>query len=131
MQELINLLRAAGVTEAYLFGSRAKGAVDERSDWDIAVRFLEPLEGLEALSRVAQVELELQKHLNSPVDLVDLSMAHLTLLYECLWKGRCLFCPDELARVDQELEIRRRFEDYQDIQAFYSRALRERLGQVS
>lgn len=131
MERLIDYLKSEGVNEAYLFGSRARGAARPTSDWDIAVRFREPLSGLEALSRVARMSIELQKIMGVPVDLVDLSEAHLTLLYECIWKGRCLFCPDEAERVQRELEVRRRFEDYQDIQTFYSKAFRERLGRVS
>jgi predicted nucleotidyltransferase len=116
---------------AYLFGSRARGTSQPNSDWDIAVQFEQRLSGLPALSRVAQLEVELQSLLKAPVDIVDLSQAHLTLLYECIWKGRCLFCPNEEQRIQAELEVRRRFEDYCEIQAFYSRALRDRVEQVS
>lgn len=130
MQKITEYLKSKGVITAYLFGSRASGTLHDGSDWDIAVEFQEPKVGLEGLSRVAILEAELSKILEKPVDLIDLAQAHLTLLYECVWKGQCLFCPDDELRIQNELAVRRRFEDYQQIQAFYSSARRERLGQI-
>lgn len=131
MEQLSQYLKSQGVETAYLFGSRSRGTARSDSDWDLAVEFETELTGLEAMSRLALLEIGLKKLLNAPVDVVDLKMAQLTLLYEAIWRGKCLFCPDEEKRVARELAIRRRFEDYRDIQAFYTRAREERLSEVS
>lgn len=131
MQELISLLKSNGVYEAYLFGSRARGEATDQSDWDLGVRFSEPLGGLEAHSRLAILEIKLKALLGKPVDIVDLRDAQITLLYEVVWKGQCLFTDSEERRIENELAVRRQFEDYQAIQSFYTRALKERLSNAS
>ena len=80
------------------------------------------------MSRLANLEMELKHLLGAPVDVIDIDDAHLTLLYEIIWKGQSLFSDDEDGRIQRELTVRRKFEDYQRIQSFYTQALKERLG---
>jgi predicted nucleotidyltransferase len=63
----ISLLKTAGCTEIYLFGSLAKGNATADSDIDIAVRGLEP----EVFFTIYG---QLMFNLHHRVDLVDLSL---------------------------------------------------------
>ncbi len=47
LEKVVLLCREYGASEAYLFGSRAKGTARERSDIDIAVTGVEDFEALE------------------------------------------------------------------------------------
>ncbi len=126
---MVEYLRAQGVTIAYLFGSRARGEERTGSDWDIAIGFPEKMASVRFMATLARLEFELKELLAAPVDLVLIDQAGPTLLYEVVWKGLCLLFPGgEEQRVAYELQVRRKFEDYQRIQSFYNRALEERLG---
>jgi predicted nucleotidyltransferase len=59
------VLKEAGAQEVYLFGSAARGAVQEDSDIDLAVSGLPPRRFFAAMARAAAV-------LQRPLDLVDL-----------------------------------------------------------
>lgn len=63
----ITTLKAFGATEIYLFGSIARGEIDDYSDWDFAVRGIPKTEFFRALA-------ELLSCLHRPVDLVDFEM---------------------------------------------------------
>ncbi|MDX9957274.1 MAG: nucleotidyltransferase domain-containing protein [Spirochaetia bacterium] len=65
----IVLLKSYGALEIFLFGSMARGDMDEHSDWDLAVRGLPPASYFNALAR-------LMKILSRTVDLVDLDEAN-------------------------------------------------------
>lgn len=59
-----NVLKNAGCTEIYLFGSQATGHAHLNSDIDLGVKGLAP-------SRFFQVHFDLEQKLSMPVDLVD------------------------------------------------------------
>lgn len=61
----IELLKAYGAREIYLFGSMARGDMDRYSDWDFAVRGLPSTDYYSAFAKLMQV-------LSRSVDLVDL-----------------------------------------------------------
>ena len=61
----VRILKDAGCSEGYLFGSLAKGAGHAKSDIDLAVRGIAP-------SAYFKVYGELALHLDRAVDLVDL-----------------------------------------------------------
>jgi predicted nucleotidyltransferase len=65
LEAAIALLKGYGAQEIFLFGSMARGDMDEYSDWDLAVRGLPPAAYFNALAR-------LMKILSRTVDLVDL-----------------------------------------------------------
>ena len=62
-------LKAAGVREVYLFGSAAKGAINEGSDVDMAVSGLPPREFFRAMGEASRI-------LGRSLDLVDLDMVN-------------------------------------------------------
>lgn len=58
------ILKNAGCTDVYLFGSQARGVANENSDIDLGVKGLSP-------SLFFRVHLQLENALNMKVDLVD------------------------------------------------------------
>ena len=60
-----SVLKAAGATEVYLFGSAAGGSLRDSSDVDLAVAGLPPQRYFEQASRLAGI-------LGRPIDLIDL-----------------------------------------------------------
>ena len=58
-------LKAAGAREVYLFGSQAKGNLDDQSDIDLAVSGLSPDKFFRAMGEAGDI-------LQRPLDLIDL-----------------------------------------------------------
>lgn len=131
MDAVAQYLQQQGIRFAYLFGSRARGSERPDSDFDIAVLTETKLAPLEALKFQAKLETDLTKMLGAPVDVVLLGEAGPTLRYEAVWKGRPLLALQDESRIEFELQTRRAFEDYRDIQRFYTEAMKERLGMIS
>lgn len=65
-EKVVPILRRAGVKNAALFGSFARGEEREDSDIDLLVDFKEP----KGLFQVMDVESQLTKHLGRPVNLL-------------------------------------------------------------
>ena len=65
VQKAVAALKAAGAREVYLFGSAARGTMDEHSDVDLAVRGLPPEVFFRAMAAAHDA-------LGRPLDLVDL-----------------------------------------------------------
>ncbi len=65
LTKAVELLQSYGAQEIYLFGSMARGDMDQYSDWDIAVKGLHASEYYTALAKLMQI-------LSRSVDLVDL-----------------------------------------------------------
>jgi predicted nucleotidyltransferase len=59
-----NILKNAGCTNVYLFGSQVRGIANDNSDIDLGVKGLKP-------SLFFRVHLQLENALNMKVDLVD------------------------------------------------------------
>lgn len=72
----VELLQAYGAREVYLFGSMARGDMDQYSDWDFAVRGLPSSEYYSVFAKLMQV-------LSRPVDLVDLDEGNPFSVYVC------------------------------------------------
>lgn len=128
MDSVVAILREAGASTAYLFGSRARGDEGPTSDYDIALLLREPGHAVATFELQTELVLSLAKVLGGPVDVVMLHQAGPTLRFEAVCRGQCLFAPDEQSRIDYELKTRREFEDYRHIQSFYTQAMKERLA---
>jgi predicted nucleotidyltransferase len=68
IQQTAAVLKASGAKEVYIFGSAAKGTIQEGSDFDFAVAGLPPQEFFKALSAASRVS-------SGPLDLIDLDEA--------------------------------------------------------
>ena len=68
IQQTAAVLKASGAKEVYIFGSAARGTLDEGSDVDFAVSGLPPQAFFKALSAAGRISL-------GPLDLVDLDEA--------------------------------------------------------
>ena len=65
VQKAANILKAAGCTEIFLFGSAASGEMTTESDLDLAVRGCPP-------GKFFQLHGQLLRELSRPVDLTNL-----------------------------------------------------------
>ncbi len=102
-------LTGAGVTFAYLFGSRATDRHRADSDADVGIKVERPLRLLEEVA-LAQA---LASALDVPaVDLVDLDRAPLRLKGRIVQEGQLLFSTDEPARVAFEVRTRSEYFDF-------------------
>jgi predicted nucleotidyltransferase len=104
-----SILREAGVTVAYLFGSRAAGTHREASDADVAVL----LDGRMGLLDQEALADRLALALGVPgVDLIVLDTASLELRGRVVQEGRVIYSADEPRRVAFEVATRSRYFDY-------------------
>lgn len=101
------------VAFAYLFGSRVKGYANERSDWDIAVYFSEPLEKLGHWPAF-ELEAELSRSIGSTVQVIVLNILPPPILgFQILRGGIVLLDRNENLRMDIENRILRQYYDWQ------------------
>ncbi|MDI6793649.1 MAG: nucleotidyltransferase domain-containing protein [bacterium] len=101
------------VAFAYLFGSRARGYANERSDWDIAVYFSEPLEKLGRWPAF-ELEAELSRAIGSTVQVIVLNILPPPILgFQILRGGIVLLDRNENLRMDIENRILRQYYDWQ------------------
>ena len=101
---------------AYLFGSRVKGNVNERSDWDIAVYFSDPPEKMKGWP-VFELEAELSQKIEATVQVIALDSRITPLLgYQIIAEGKLLMDRNEDIRLDIENRILRQYFDWQYFQ---------------
>jgi predicted nucleotidyltransferase len=105
------LLRQHHVAVAYLFGSRARGTANERSDYDLAVLF----RGEPTLGEVGALQSALSGLLGTAVDLIELDRASLELQAAVIQEGTVLLRDDEPRRVAFEVATRSRWFDYRPV----------------
>lgn len=91
---------------------------------------LQPLFAADVMQRFqqgCQLQTQLEKALNTPVDLVILNDAKPILQHEAVLRGKLLFSADDTEAVIRfEARIRGRYEDYAFSQRFFTRARRAR-----
>ena len=111
MDEIVTKLQAFGAQDPrikalYLFGSRARGDVNEASDADIGVLFFEA----QPLWDILTMEGNLENLLRHPVDLVDLGKARPFLALDVI-RGERVYCAAPEACDKFELYVMRRAGD--------------------
>jgi predicted nucleotidyltransferase len=102
--------RTEGLAAVYLFGSLARGSAGPRSDADVAVLYqVPPGRSFEALP--LDLEGELERLLQRPVDLIVLNSAPPDLVHRVLRDGVLLLEPDRPARIRFEVQSRNQYFD--------------------
>jgi predicted nucleotidyltransferase len=102
--------RSQNVVAAYVFGSVGRGSSRPRSDVDIAVLYATP--PMSAVSGPASdMQAELEALLRRPVDLIVLNDAPVDLVHRVLRDGEIVCETDRGARIDFEVDARRRYLD--------------------
>ena len=98
---------------AYLFGSRAKGYANKKSDWDIAVYFCEPLDSL-GLWPAFELEAKLSRAIGSTVQIAVLNN-HLPPVFgfKIVSEGILLLDKNTDMRMDFENRTLRYYYDWQ------------------
>lgn len=119
------VFRTHRVVVAYLFGSRADGTAQPRSDHDVAVLFAAATPPLDATVRLAAA---LAAAMGTPVDVVDLDRAPLELRGRVAEQGRRLFSDDEARRVRFEVDARVRWIEFRPVMRAATRAYLERVA---
>lgn len=101
------------VTFAYLYGSRAKGKTNDRSDWDLAVYLKEPSKNY-GLWPAFEIEAEMSRAIGAVVQVTILNEPLSPLLgFEIIKHGIVLIDRDEELRMDFENKILRNYYDWQ------------------
>jgi predicted nucleotidyltransferase len=106
------------VVAAYLYGSVARGTPRPTSDVDVAVLYPgEPPATLAGLP--LDLEVELERLLGAPVQVVVLNRAPVDLIHRVLRDGALLVDRDPATRIRFEVKARNEFFDLQPILARY------------
>jgi hypothetical protein len=101
------------VAFAYLFGSKVKGFANDRSDWDIAIYFSEPLEEVGRWPAF-ELEAELSRTVGSTVQVIVLNILPPPILgFQIVSSGVVLIDRDENLRMDFENRTLRQYYDWQ------------------
>lgn len=135
VDEIVEKLRAFFAEEqpvvlAYLFGSYARGEMNESSDLDLAV-LLEPgMVGEELHETYRKLFLGVRGTLGTErFDLVLLNRAPLPLKFEVVSKGRLIYARDEEALIRFEMDVIRKYQDAAYLRKVQNEYLRERVRQ--
>jgi predicted nucleotidyltransferase len=114
MRYLIETLQnRPSVIFAYLFGSKVKGYANDKSDWDIAVYFAEPIEKVGEWPAF-ELEAELSRALGATVQVIVLNNSPAPLFgFEIVKDGVLLIDRDENLRMDFENRTLRHYHDWQ------------------
>jgi hypothetical protein len=103
----------SSVAFAYLFGSKVKGFATDRSDWDIAIYFSEPLEEVGHWPAF-ELEAELSRAVGSTVQVIVLNILPPPILgFQIVSSSVVLIDRDENRRMDFENRTLRQYYDWQ------------------
>lgn len=109
-----------GIAAAYLFGSVARGTARPGSDVDVGILYSEdPPRTLKGLG--LDLEGELEKLLELPVQVIVLNRAPVDLVVRVLRDGRLLVDRDRARRIRFEVRTRNEFWDLEPIRRRYRR----------
>ncbi len=118
------------VVAVYWYGSRAKGVETDQSDLDLAILFQKPLVDS---GKILSLRVEMQK-LAEDVGFVDVREVHAGLspvfLGEVIGSSRVIFCRNESARIQFEVEAMRAIDDSEKIQKTNLYYLKQSLKQA-
>jgi len=87
LQAMRDVLDAADVDFAILFGSRARGTETPTSDVDVALQFTPDLDAETRFRRRNRIDAELQAHADAFVDVSDLESLPIELRHRALAEG--------------------------------------------
>jgi predicted nucleotidyltransferase len=117
------------VIAAYVFGSLAQGRATARSDVDIALLLMEPIDPVALAERRLQLMGHLEPYADHPVDVVVLNRNSILLQHQALSTGRLLYERDREARVSFEVMAGKLHADSIPARHFFLKALFAELDQ--
>ena len=114
IEKIKGILRANSSVEfAYLFGSRAKGIADKRSDWDIAIYFRKDPQKLSKWT-VFSLEAELSKEIGNEVQITVLNnLDSPVFLFQIINDGLLLIDRNPEKRILFEAQALTKYHDWQ------------------
>ncbi|MCD6357982.1 MAG: nucleotidyltransferase domain-containing protein [Thermoproteales archaeon] len=113
------------VAAAYLYGSRARGDADERSDWDFAILLRRTFGDPYGLVKLQEL---LENIVGGRVDLVTLNSASVEFAYRVLKEAILVYEADREFRVDFEVLVMKK---YLDLRPLLENRRRRLLGEAS
>lgn len=117
-QHLPKILEQRPVLAAYVHGSVVKGCFRPTSDIDVALVLNpdHPLTAYQRLQLELQIETEIEESCNIPrADVRSIDHAPLRVQGQILTQGKLLYSGDEEARVAHEVQIRKRYFDFEPV----------------
>jgi len=124
--KIIPVLKKYGVHTCYLFGSRAEGTENKKSDVDLAVLFFPYNPAKHNLELLLKMEAEISKALQcSNVDLVFLQKEKITFKFEVVKTGKVIYCLNDDQRTDFEDIVIRDYLDFAPFLDCYHREMIE------
>ncbi len=113
MEKITRILKRNPLVEfAYLFGSRAKGTLGKRSDWDIAIYFKKDPQKLPQWS-IFYLEAELSRKIGEEVQIVALnSLDSPVFLFQIINDGLLLVDNNPQRRVLYEARALTKYHDW-------------------
>lgn len=119
-------LEALGVSVLYLFGSRARGIVGEKSDYDIGVVFADigKDNAMERYNAVYDILSDvIPDIINGPkLDISFLQNANASLQMSAIRYGKVIFEINPRFRADYEESVLKQYDDYHYLQREYESA---------
>ncbi len=114
MTRLINTIKKKPyILIAYLFGSRAKGYANKRSDWDIGVYFSKSPDDISRWC-IFELEAELSKDVQAEVQVIVLNKLTSPLFgFQIINEGILLIQRNEDDRIKFEHKVLRQYHDWQ------------------
>lgn len=114
LDKIKGILRTNSSVEfAYLFGSRAKGIADKRSDWDIAIYFRKDPRKLSKWT-VFSLEAELSKEIGNEVQITVLNnLDSPVFLFQIINDGLLLVDSNQEKRILFEAQTLTKYHDWQ------------------
>jgi len=123
---LREVFAAKGVVLAYLFGSYAEGTATPKSDLDIAVL----VEGGDLYESYRELFLAVREALGTErFNRLLLNGAPLSLKFEVVSHGRLIYCRDEDALNEFEMDVIRKYQDTAYLRAVQDEYRKERAKQ--
>ena len=101
----------SAIDVCWLYGSRARGQAEEKSDYDLAVLFQQAVsDPIDRRLRPEMLAIQWSQQLNQKISIVDINLAPLPLAHTVMRDNTTLFCRNAFKSLDLERRIMSKWE---------------------